>query len=76
MDQPSIDGANTYFVSKEAAAMGLKVALSGLGGGRICSAATRPSDKIPKLTGCLGWILVSPGRDVQSDMSLLHFLST
>jgi asparagine synthase (glutamine-hydrolysing) len=31
MDQPTIDGINVYFVSKAAAACGLKVALSGLG---------------------------------------------
>lgn len=31
MDQPSIDGVNTYFVSKIASEQGLKVALSGLG---------------------------------------------
>src|SRR6185437_8197006 len=31
MDQPSIDGVNTYFVSKVAAENGMKVALSGLG---------------------------------------------
>lgn len=35
MDQPSIDGINTYFVSKSAAEMGLKVALSGLGGDEL-----------------------------------------
>jgi len=35
MDQPSIDGVNTYFVSKAAAATGLKVALSGIGGDEI-----------------------------------------
>jgi asparagine synthase (glutamine-hydrolysing) len=35
MDQPSIDGVNTYFISKAAAASGLKVALSGLGGDEI-----------------------------------------
>jgi asparagine synthase (glutamine-hydrolysing) len=32
MDQPSIDGLNTYLVSYAAATQGLKVALSGLGG--------------------------------------------
>ena len=32
MDQPSIDGVNTYFISKITAETGLKVALSGLGG--------------------------------------------
>lgn len=35
MDQPSIDGVNTWFVSKAAAARGLKVALSGLGGDEL-----------------------------------------
>ena len=35
MDQPSIDGVNTYFVSKVTAATGLKVALSGLGGDEL-----------------------------------------
>lgn len=35
MNQPSIDGANTYFVSKVAARAGLKVALSGLGGDEL-----------------------------------------
>jgi len=35
MDQPSIDGVNTYFVAREAAATGLKVALSGLGGDEL-----------------------------------------
>lgn len=32
MDQPSIDGVNSYFVAKAASDTGLKVALSGLGG--------------------------------------------
>ena len=35
MDQPSIDGVNTYFVSKAASESGLKVALSGLGGDEL-----------------------------------------
>ena len=35
MDQPSIDGVNTYFVSKIAAESGLKVAISGLGGDEL-----------------------------------------
>ena len=32
MDQPTIDGVNTWFVSKAASESGLKVAISGLGG--------------------------------------------
>jgi asparagine synthase (glutamine-hydrolysing) len=35
MDQPSIDGVNTWFVAKAAAEAGLKVALSGLGGDEL-----------------------------------------
>lgn len=35
MDQPSVDGVNSWFVSKAVRAMGLKVALSGLGGDEL-----------------------------------------
>lgn len=35
MDQPTVDGVNTYFVSKAAKEAGLKVVLSGLGGDEV-----------------------------------------
>ena len=35
MDQPSIDGVNTYFIAKIAADAGFKVALSGIGGDEL-----------------------------------------
>jgi asparagine synthase (glutamine-hydrolysing) len=35
MDQPSVDGVNTYVVSEAVAQAGLKVALSGLGGDEV-----------------------------------------
>jgi len=35
MDQPSIDGVNTWFVSKAASELGLKVAISGVGGDEL-----------------------------------------
>ena len=35
MDQPTIDGVNSWFVSKAAAEAGLKVAISGLGGDEL-----------------------------------------
>jgi len=35
MDQPTIDGINTWFVSKAAKEQGLKVAISGLGGDEL-----------------------------------------
>jgi asparagine synthase (glutamine-hydrolysing) len=35
MDQPTVDGINMWFVSKAAAALGLKVSISGLGGDEL-----------------------------------------
>lgn len=35
MDQPTIDGLNTYLISRAAASVGLKVALSGIGGDEL-----------------------------------------
>jgi asparagine synthase (glutamine-hydrolysing) len=35
MDQPTIDGVNTFLVSRQARAVGVKVALSGLGGDEL-----------------------------------------
>lgn len=37
MDQPTIDGINSYFVCKAASKLGIKVALSGLGGDELLS---------------------------------------
>jgi len=55
MDQPSIDGVNTYFVSKVTAETGLKVAMSGLGGDELFGGY--PSfQEIPRLVGTLGKI--------------------
>lgn len=60
MDQPSIDGVNTFFVAKAAREAGLKVALSGLGGDEIL--AGYPSFReIPKWTSLLGLPSRVPG---------------
>jgi asparagine synthase (glutamine-hydrolysing) len=60
MDQPSIDGVNTWFVAKAAREAGLKVALSGLGGDELL--AGYPSfEDVPRWVRWLGWTGAIPG---------------
>src|SRR5215469_16902223 len=69
MDQPSIDGINTWFVSKAAHELGLKVAISGLGGDELfggypsfrevplCVRALTIPGRIPALGDLTRWLL-------------------
>lgn len=60
MDQPSIDGVNTYFVCKAAKDAGLKVAVSGLGGDELLGGY--PSfTQIPKMVKALKHFGTIPG---------------
>ncbi len=70
MDQPSIDGVNTWFVAKAAAQQGLKVALSGIGGDELFG--SYPSfSQIPRLRKTLQGFGELPllGRIVRKGLS-------
>jgi asparagine synthase (glutamine-hydrolysing) len=60
MDQPSIDGINTWFVSKAAREAGLKVAISGLGGDELLAGYPSFVD-VPKWRRRFGPIAALPG---------------
>ena len=60
MDQPSIDGVNSWFVSKAAKEAGLKVAISGLGGDELLGGYPSFSD-LPRWRNWFGPLAAVPG---------------
>jgi len=60
MDQPSIDGINTYFVSKAAADLKIKVVLSGLGGDEMFGGYSS-FQQVPRLSSTLHLGTWAPG---------------
>jgi len=70
MDQPTVDGINTWFVSKAATELGLKVAISGLGGDELFGGYSSFRD-IPRL---IRWMAL-PSRVPFLGDGMLHVMS-
>jgi asparagine synthase (glutamine-hydrolysing) len=60
MDQPSIDGINTWFIAKAAKEAGLKVALSGIGGDELLAGYPSFAD-VPRWRRRYGALAKVPG---------------
>jgi asparagine synthase (glutamine-hydrolysing) len=72
MDQPSVDGINTWFVSKACREMGLKVALSGLGGDELL-AGYSTFRSVPRMFHRAGPLTKVPGAAKAARMLIRAF---
>lgn len=75
MDQPSVDGANTFLVSRMAADAGLRVVLSGLGGDEVFGSYPSFRD-VPRLRRAAGWSRWAPGAGTLASHLARRFAPT
>jgi asparagine synthase (glutamine-hydrolysing) len=61
MDQPTVDGVNTYFVSQTARQAGLTVALSGVGGDELFGGYPNTFGGVPQMMRALSLAQAVPG---------------
>ena len=74
LDQPTMDGINTYFVSWAAREVGLKVALSGLGGDELF-AGYRTFNDVPRTASLVRTAYFVPGILRKASAPLVRILA-
>jgi asparagine synthase (glutamine-hydrolysing) len=68
MDQPSVDGINCWFVAKATSELGLKVAVSGIGGDELLGGYST-FESLPRYVRLLGSTARLPGRDTALNLA-------